>query len=168
MPGEAEDFEMRDVRRDGLIEALLIAFTPPRGLPYPRVYPTVYPTSPTDPRGGRISWTPLLPSLPSSFAASHRHLFSFLITTCITVPFVCTRRSAARAVSYGLRLSRSLFVCVPVSPRRGSVPPFSPEQTAAPLYKRAHRRRRSVRDLGDEETRASKQEKDRKRERERT
>lgn len=36
---EAEDFEMRDVRRDGLIEALLIAFTPPRGLPYPRVYP---------------------------------------------------------------------------------------------------------------------------------
>lgn len=31
--------EMRDVRRDGLIEALLIAFTPPRGLPYLRVYP---------------------------------------------------------------------------------------------------------------------------------
>lgn len=30
---------MRDVRRDGLIEAFLIAFTPPRGLPYPRVYP---------------------------------------------------------------------------------------------------------------------------------
>jgi len=49
VPGEAEDFEMRDVRRDGLIEALLIAFTPPRGLPYPRVYPrfvTLYLPSP--------------------------------------------------------------------------------------------------------------------------
>lgn len=49
--GEAEDFEMRDVRRDGLIEALLIAFTPPRGLPYPRLYPRCVPTFPD---GGRI------------------------------------------------------------------------------------------------------------------
>lgn len=39
--GETEErlCEMRDVRRDGLIEALLIAFTPPRGLPYLRMYP---------------------------------------------------------------------------------------------------------------------------------
>lgn len=67
---EAEDFEMRDVRRDGLIEALLIAFTPPRGLPYPRVYPrfvTLYPPSPAQPHvSGLIlvvnARTPLLPS----------------------------------------------------------------------------------------------------------
>lgn len=34
--GAARDLEMRDVRRDGLIEAFLIAFTPLHGLLYPR------------------------------------------------------------------------------------------------------------------------------------
>lgn len=34
--GAARDWEMRDVRRDGLIEAFLIAFTPLHGLLYPR------------------------------------------------------------------------------------------------------------------------------------
>lgn len=62
---EAEDFEMRDVRRDGLIEALLIAFTPPRGLLYPRVYPRSISTFPQRIRGGRIWRTRR--ALPSSF-----------------------------------------------------------------------------------------------------
>lgn len=81
---------MRDVRRDGLIEALLIAFTPPRGLPYPRVYPRSIHLPSTDPRRPYLAKhhasiffplrrpspsTTLRPSLPSpssSWLASRR------------------------------------------------------------------------------------------------
>lgn len=112
-PGEARDFEMRDVRRDGLIEALLIAFTPPRGLPYPRMgVSAVHPPSPADPHGGRIPRNP--PYLPSfAVLLPPRAIFSFLIAdfaSPLTVPFVCTRCSAARAISYGLAALSTLSV----------------------------------------------------------
>lgn len=159
--GEAEDFEMRDVRRDGLIEALLIAFTPPSGLPYPPVYPQCSHL----PRRSRISGRERRFYLPSvvlrrpplpiplsaaiTFLLSHHDLHHRIFRL-----HSMQRRSRypswITVLSLSLSPSRSLL-----ETRRGVVFPFSTEQTAAPLYKRAHRRRRSARDLGDEGARAN-------------
>lgn len=66
---ERLDWEMRDVRRDGLIEAFLIAFTPLHGLLYPRYPVSVFCSGSTSYLALAASASPLLrflrPFIPS-------------------------------------------------------------------------------------------------------
>lgn len=96
---------MRDVRRDGLIEAFLIAFTPPRGLPYLRVYPRYSSTFPGPARWPYLANAAsiLLPlhhgSSPSFSFSSSRFGHSRLYfppsssLACNIMPLICTRRT---------------------------------------------------------------------------
>lgn len=154
----------------------MIAFTPPRGLPYPRVYPRC-----THLPARRLylavnAASTYLPSLPSSFAAaltlSPSPLTPVLPLAAITFllphhdlhhrtfrlhSMQYRSRYLLRTTTPSLSLSLRLFTKL----RRGIIPPFSAEQTTTPLYKRAHRRRRSVRDLGDEGMRREERARDR-------
>lgn len=96
--GAARDLEMRDVRRDGLIEAFLIAFTPLHGLLYPRYIQ--YQSYVADPHHIRpwllllpppflsLSFTPPPPPLPLSSLLHFLHLlFSFVYPVSSTSIF---------------------------------------------------------------------------------
>lgn len=98
--GAARDLEMRDVRRDGLIEAFLIAFTPLHGLLYPRYIQ--YQSYVADPHHIRpwllllpppflslsLSFIPPPPPLPLSSLLHFLHLlFSFVYPVSSTSIF---------------------------------------------------------------------------------
>lgn len=138
-PREAEDSEMRDVRRDGLIEALLIAFTPPRGLlylsgvsivstffrriraevvfwrtPFPIFLLHRRPSSPFFPLT-----RPLLYSLPSS---------SRLASPCLSFALDTTLFAPSFLIFASLFPSFFLFFSVSSSRRlRRIIPPLSPK-----------------------------------------
>lgn len=132
--------EMRDVRRDGLIEALLIAFTPPRGLPYlPGV--SIVSTFSRRIRAEAVFWrTPFPIFLPhrrpsSPFSASPVRIFTHYLphhglhhrAFHLHLIQLCSRRLfRSLHLSFPLLLL-PLFLCLFFSRLRRIIPLLSPK-----------------------------------------
>lgn len=103
---ERRDSEMRDVRRDGLIEAFLIAFTPLHGLLYPRYPVSVFCSGSTSYLA--LAWLLLLP--PHRFLLSFIPLASLLSFLPLLLSFYTPLCHLSRPVSFFVESAPSTSV----------------------------------------------------------